>query len=325
MEFADWINLAGNTFVHNWEGNIIQGGSVTNFNQYGDDPHIAYPPKAALVGPSTGIEGHEIVLDASASSDPDGNPLSFRWDLGDGTVLSAPRVAHAFKAPGYYCVGMTVNNGRFSDLGSRSFRVVDDCPELGTEGQAADWTWEEVVPRQNFYWDATRDIIPLSPVVRVAKPTSKIEFSNDADCLAGKSSVLVRYWPANNQVHVLYPKSKHAGIPLAGKTRLVFWSKLLNGGIHAWAGLHPVITLYESEQKYAVLRPSVDASQIPHGEREENGNWMYRSIPLHPAADDKGWRLEGELPVTLNYLTIEFGPSGSAELIRLWIDAMAIR
>ena len=126
------------------------GGQVTNFNQYGDDPHVAHSPKAVLVGPFTGIEGHEFVLDASASSDPDGNPLSFRWDLGDGTILSTPRVAHAFKAPGYYCVGMTVNNGRFSDLGSRSFRVVDDCPELGTEGQAADWDWEEVIPRQNF-------------------------------------------------------------------------------------------------------------------------------------------------------------------------------
>ena len=49
------------------------------------------------------------------------------------------------------------------------------------------------------------------------------------------------------------------------------------------------------------------------------------AFPCIPPADDKGWRLEGELPVTLNYLTIEFGPSGSAELIRLWIDAMAIR
>ena len=86
-----------------------------------------------------------------------------------------------------------------------------------------------------------------------------------------------------------------------------------------------MITLYESEQKYAVLRPSIDSVHVPSGQREEGGNWMYRSIPLHPAADDKAWRLEGELPATLNYLTIEFGPSGSAELIRLWIDAMAIR
>ena len=60
----------------------------------------------------------------------------------------------------------------------------------------------------------------------MAKPLSKIEFSNDEECLAGKSSVLARYWPGGNNVRVIYPKSKQAGIPLAGKTRLVFWSKL---------------------------------------------------------------------------------------------------
>ena len=203
MEFADWIDIAGNMLDHNWEGNIIQGGTVTNFSQYADNPKITRSPKAALVGPSAGVEGKEFVLDASGTTDPGGNPLTFRWDLGDGTMLSTPRVAHIFKAPGYYNVGMTVNNGRFSDLGSRGFRVVDDCPELGTEGQAADWDWEEVVPRQNLYWDPkTPNNAPAPPVQVVAKPQSRIEFSNDADCLAGKSSVLVRYWPVANQVRV---------------------------------------------------------------------------------------------------------------------------
>ena len=325
MEWADWIDLAGNTFDHNSDGNIVKGGTVTNFRQYADNPQIAKPPTAVLVGPSVGVEGKEVVLDASGSSDPGGNPLTFRWDLGDGTITSTPRMAHIFKAPGYYNVGMTVNNGRYSDLGSRGFRVVDDCPELGTEGQAADWDWEEVIPRQNLYWDPKSPNSPPAPPVQVvAKPQSRIEFSNDADCLAGKSSVLVRYWPVANQVRVVYPKSRQAGIPLAGKTRLVFWSKLLNGGIHSWPGLNPVITLYESPTKFAILKPAMDPANWMHGEREEGANWMYRSIPLAPPPEAK-WRRQGELPTTLNYLTIEFGPAGSQEIIRLWIDAMAIR
>ncbi|MGO8689972.1 MAG: right-handed parallel beta-helix repeat-containing protein [Thermoguttaceae bacterium] len=325
MEFADWIDIAGNVLDHNWEGNLIQGGTVTNFSQYADNPKITCSPKAALVGPSVGVEGKEFVLDASGTTDPGSNPLTFRWDLGDGTLLSTPRVAHIFKAPGYYNVGMTVNNGRFSDLGSRGFRVVDDCPELGTEGQAADWDWEEVVPRQNLYWDPkTPNNAPAPPAQVVATPQSRIEFSNDADCLAGKSSVLVRYWPVANQVRVIYPKSRQAGIPLAGKTRLVFWSKLINGGIHSWPGLNPVITLYESPQKFAILKPAMDPANWMHGEREEGANWMYRSIPLTPPAGAM-WRRQGELPATLNYLTIEFGPAGSQEVVRLWIDAMAIR
>ena len=108
---------------------------------------------------------------------------------------------------------------------------------------------------------------------------SDIQFSNDADCLAGKSSILVRFWPARDQVRIVYPKSRQAGISLAGKTRLVFWSKYYNSGIHGWVGLHPVITLYESAQKFAVLRPAFTAA-LPRGEQEEPGDWMYRSIPL---------------------------------------------
>ena len=95
--------------------------------------------------------GQEIVLDASGSTDPDGKRLSFRWDLGDGTIVTQPRAAHAFKAPGFYRIGVTVTNGRFSDLAYRDFRVVDDRPEWGTEGQAADWFWEEVYPREGLH------------------------------------------------------------------------------------------------------------------------------------------------------------------------------
>ena len=160
----------------------------------------------------------------------------------------------------------------------------------------------------------------------VAKPQSKIEFSNDRRiCLAGKSSVLVRYWPTGNQVRVMYPKSKQAGIPLAGKTRLVFWSKLHNGGIDAWAGLSPVITLYESPKKYAVLQAGRwTRANWPHGEREE---WGELDVPQHSVVSSAGLDValrrtasrHAELPHD------RVRPAGSAELIRLWIDAMGIR
>ena len=285
-EFADWIDMAGNTIERNYDGNIVMGGTVTNFNQYGDDPKITAGPQAKLVGPSTSVEGQEFVLDASGSKDPAGNPLSFRWDLGDGTLASGPRVTHAFKAPGYYSIGMTVNNGRFSDLALRSFRVIDNCPELGTEGQAADWDWEEVVPRQIFYWNPKNPNGPAPPPVQVVpKPQSKIEFSKRQP-IAWPASL--RFWPAGGR-HVQLrpprlsevPAGRH---PAGGQDAAGLLEQVLNSGIHAWAGLSPLVTLYESPQRYAVLRPAWTRRTVPHGEREEGANWMYRSIPLSPPA-----------------------------------------
>ena len=61
-------------------------------------------------GPSRGIVGRKVVLDASGSSDSQGRALRFRWDLGDGTVARAARVEHILKKPGFHRVGLTVHN-----------------------------------------------------------------------------------------------------------------------------------------------------------------------------------------------------------------------
>ena len=93
----------------------------------------------------------------------------------------------------------------------------------------------------------------------ILKPQSKVEIANDREVyLAGKSSIAVHVSPSGNPISLQYPSSRKAGISLAGKTHLVFWSKLLNGNIHAWKGLMPTVTLYESETKFALLRPYDD-------------------------------------------------------------------
>ena len=330
MEFADWIDMAGNVFEKNRDGDIIKGGTATNITEYPDDPRITHAPKAVLDGPSSSVEGKEFVLEASRSTDPDGNKLSFRWDLGDGTIVTGPRVAHAYKAPGFYRVGLTVNNGRFSDLGWRNFRVTDACPEFGTEGPAADWSWEEVSYRDGLVFSPPKEATPpwssipaAPPVQPVPNGLAKVQLSDEKESfLAGKSSILVHVLrPSGNPISLLYPRSKNAGIPLEGNTRLIFWNRMFNSNLHSWQGLMPTITLYESEEKFAMLRPACIPANWSGVDKEERGDWMRRSILL---AGDSLFKLEGQLPATLNYITIEFNPMGAAPM-RVWIDAMCLR
>ena len=64
-------------------------------------------------------------------------------------------------------------------------------------------------------------------------------------------------------VNLLYPQSKNANVSLAGKTHIVFWIKAINENVPAWQGPQPIITLYESDQKFAVLTPKERFSQFP--------------------------------------------------------------
>jgi hypothetical protein len=296
MEHADWIDMAANVYQDNREAEVRNEGNVTNLSVHPDDPKITRPPRAVLAGPSAGKVGREVLLDASASTDPGSNRLSWRWDLGDGTIARGPRVAHAFAAPGFYRVGLTVTNGRYCDLAWRDFYAVEEGQELGTEGQAADWGWID--------------------------PQSQVKFSDDREVrIAGTSSVLAHVEPYGGMlVSLLYPAAKKAGLPLAGKTRLVFWVKAIDENVPAWQGPQPVVTLYESDAKFALLTPKADLmSGRPNNEDREG--WSYLVVPL--AGSDQ-WERKGELPATLNYLTIGFDSWGAPPLW-IWLDGMSLR
>ena len=54
---------------------------------------------------------HDLIrLDASGSSDPEGGPLTYAWDLGDGTRARGVRIDHGYARPGRYRVTLSVRD-----------------------------------------------------------------------------------------------------------------------------------------------------------------------------------------------------------------------
>ncbi len=296
IQYSDWINLGANVFKSNQDGNVQNAGGVTNLIVAPDVSGITLAPKAILVGPSMAKVGRNVELDASKSTDPSAHQLRFRWDLGDGTILTQPRITHAFKQPGFYRVGLTVNNGLLSDLAWRDFYVVENIDELGTEAEASQWDWID--------------------------PQSTVKFSDDRQTkISGRTALFAMVQPyGGERVSLLFPKSRRAGLSLAGKKHLVFWLKTINENVPSWQGPNPVVTLHESETRFARLTAKTDLlSQPPYNEAREG--WTYIVVPL---AGDNQWQREGTELQTLNYLTLGFDSWGAPPL-RIWLDGLALK
>src|SRR5262249_46247394 len=67
-------------------------------------------PVAKAGGPYTGDSGAPLALSGAASSDPDGDVLTFAWDFGDGSNGSGPVAIHTYASTGSFTVNLTVTD-----------------------------------------------------------------------------------------------------------------------------------------------------------------------------------------------------------------------
>jgi parallel beta-helix repeat protein len=293
LQYADWIEVAANRFENTSVADVQDAGGVTRLTQR----KIEGPPRPHRLAHLLGSRHDSAVVGdvVKPQHDNSADEVTFAWDWGDGKSSQDAHPSHVFAKPGFYRLGLTVNNGQLSDLAWQDLYIVANIPEPATEGAAKHWSFVE-------------------------EPNLQMTFRDDKEIkLAGKSSVAVKIDPYHGQrASMLFPKSKDAAWKLAGKQKLVFWLKTQNPNLPGWQDVNPVVTLYESDKQTQRLAPKIDLLSQPSYNEAREG-WKYFEVPL---SGNEQWVRDGEI-ATLNWLTIGVDSWGGDPL-QIWIDGLGL-
>jgi ELWxxDGT repeat protein len=93
-----------------------------------------HPPTASPGGPYTGVRNQSIVFNAVASSDPDGDSLTYVWDFGDGATGSGATPTHAYSALGTFTATVTVNDGKGGSASASTGVIINNQAPTANAG-----------------------------------------------------------------------------------------------------------------------------------------------------------------------------------------------
>lgn len=90
------------------------------------------PPKASFtVWPTDPFTDEPVSFDASPSSDPDGDTLTYLWDFGDGGSAEGMVVQHTYAEAGEYVVVLTVRDPSGAEDRATQVLKVEECATGG--------------------------------------------------------------------------------------------------------------------------------------------------------------------------------------------------
>ena len=86
------------------------------------------PPLANAGVSARGSEGSAVSFDGRASSDPDGDALTFTWTFGDGASGSGPTPSHVYADNGTYTVTLRVSDGELDAVATTAAEITNVAP-----------------------------------------------------------------------------------------------------------------------------------------------------------------------------------------------------
>lgn len=134
-----------------------------------DDIEIAVesntkPPVAVVDGPYAANEGAAVTMSAAASSDPDGDAITYAWSFGDGATAAGVSATHSYANDGAYTVRLIATDVRgLSDTVFTQATVANVAPAIAAFGGATLLPGETYTSSGSFTdpgadpWSATAD------------------------------------------------------------------------------------------------------------------------------------------------------------------------
>jgi parallel beta-helix repeat protein len=297
--WGNGVWLGNNTFQGNSEPVLFT--DCTDIQSRTNEA-VRLAPIAEMVGSARGTVGQPVILDAQGSRDPEGRELRFLWRAGE--VRSEGAVfRHTFTEPGFYRVGLTVDNGVLADLQWRDLVVAAPVDqEIGTESHASQW---------GFELEGNSD------------SRGRVQFQEDSDAVVGKNSLRWSPNPYPGQyATVLFPATGQAHWDWSKKKQIRFWIKATNPNLPGFQNAGPVFWIHTHSGKVK-LEPAEGRNlfgDLPFS--EARWTWLPVSIPL---AGDKDWKRSQEGPADLQAvarLGIALDSWGGSPFT-IWIDGLS--
>ncbi len=260
-------------------------------------------PSASLMGPSRAVVGMPVRFDASGSREHSGKPLRYHWTVGDVSGDQAA-LEHVFAKPGFYRLGLTVENGSLADLAWRDLVVTESVrEEIGTEGESAKWGYE----------------------LEGNDGRGKMSFAEDADSVAGKASLRFSPNPYPGQyATAIFPGNQSADWDFSAKTKIRFWVKGTNPNLPGYQSPGPVIWLYGKGGKVKIepVKGRNLLNDLPFS--EARWTWMPIEASLNGNAD---WtRQESGKPDLKHITAIGIAlDSWGGDAFTIWLDGLTVQ
>lgn len=143
-QFGDGATGSGSTTTHTYAAGgsysalvtvrDTRGGQVTGSVNVVVAAAVNNPPTAAfsILGADNGTAPFTLNVSGNASSDPDGNALTYLWNWGDSTTGTGVNAGHIYNSSGSYAVTLTVTDtsGATSTAGPTTVTVGGGCAVL---------------------------------------------------------------------------------------------------------------------------------------------------------------------------------------------------